>query len=114
MNAFLLISTAGSKKEADKIAKTVVEKGLAACVNVLPAVDSHYIWKGKMERSREVLMIMKSTGRQIRRLARQIKEMHSYEVPEILWFRIAGGEEKYLEWLTERRRNFTGIKEKKY
>ncbi len=113
MEAFLLISTAGSKKEAGKIAKIVVEKGLAACVNVLPAIDSHYAWKGKIERSREVLMIMKSTGRQIRKLAREIKELHSYDVPEILWFRVAGGEEKYLGWLAASTSQFHGNKGKK-
>ncbi len=113
MDSFVVLSTAGSKREANRIAKTLVEKRLAACVNVLSAVESHYIWEGKMNRSREVLMMIKTTARQAQKLTREIKKMHSYEVPEILWLRVAGGERAYLQWLGQSTVQFRGNRAKK-
>ena len=109
----MVISTAGSMKEARSIAKTMVEKRLAACVNVLPGVVSHFMWEGKMNRAKEVMMFMKTSGRQVPKLCREIRRIHSYSVPEILYFRINGGDREYLQWVHQSTLQIQGPKGKK-
>jgi periplasmic divalent cation tolerance protein len=93
--------TAPSVREAKNIASAVLNKKLAACANMLNGVYSHYWWKGKIEHSREVLIIMKTRQNMFKRLAAEVKKNHSYEVPEIIALPIVAGSAYYLEWIDE-------------
>jgi periplasmic divalent cation tolerance protein len=92
----------GSPAEAKRIARALVEKKLAACVNLLAApVVSTYRWQGKVEMAREHLLIIKSTRRRFEALRREIARLHGYDVPEIIALPIAAGSPAYLRWLAE-------------
>jgi periplasmic divalent cation tolerance protein len=98
----VVLVTCGTLPEARRIARAVVEARLAACVNVLAtAVDSIYRWKGKIEVSREYLLIMKSTTRRLPELERMVRRMHGYDVPEFLVLPVVSGSREYLRWLVE-------------
>jgi len=101
-DARVILVTCGSLTEARKIARAVVEKRLAACVNVISApVESVYRWKEKVEKAKEFLLVIKTTGRRVEALQQEIARLHSYEVPEFLVLDLGGGSKKYLEWLVE-------------
>jgi periplasmic divalent cation tolerance protein len=96
----IVLVTCGSMGEAQCIGKTIVEKKLAACANILRGgVESVYRWKGKVERAKEVLMIIKTTVGKLRELEREVKRMHSYDVPEFIVLPIIAGSREYLAWL---------------
>jgi periplasmic divalent cation tolerance protein len=95
----LVLSTCSSKEEADKIARNLVEKRVAACVNVLPGVRSIYRWRGAVEEASECLLIVKSRRDLAGRLRAEIEKSHSYEVPEVLVLGIVDGAAAYLDWL---------------
>lgn len=98
----LVLVTCGSLPEARKIARAVVEKHFAACVNILTApVESLYTWKGKLERSREHLLLIKTTAKRVKALEREILRLHSYDTPEFLVLPIAAGAPAYLAWLAQ-------------
>ena len=98
----IVLVTCGSVAEARRIARAVVEKRLAACVNiVLGSVESVYRWKGKVETARERLLIIKTTAARLAELEREVKRLHKYEVPEFLVVAVGGGSKEYLRWLTE-------------
>jgi periplasmic divalent cation tolerance protein len=91
--------TCPSRAEARKLAKTVLTKKLAACVNILDGVESHYWWQGKLEKSRECLLLIKTTQSQTGAVTKAIKAAHSYEVPEVIFLPIVSGERRYLQWI---------------
>jgi periplasmic divalent cation tolerance protein len=95
----VVLSTCGSAEEAARIARTLVEKKLAACVNVMPAVRSVYRWKGAVEDQEETLLVIKSSRGLFDQLRTEIEKLHSYEVPEVIAVPIVEGAEGYLEWL---------------
>jgi periplasmic divalent cation tolerance protein len=97
----VVLTTAGSVEEANKIASALVERRLAACVNVHGPVSSVYRWKGAVERSQEWLLIIKTTAEGAEALGDAIKELHSYELPECVVLPVEGGSEAYLEWIGE-------------
>jgi len=97
----MVFSSAGSQIEANHIAETLINKKLAACVSILPGVTSHYCWKGKKESSYEVSIIIKSVKDKFEELKKEIIELHSFEVPEILMLPVVDGNEDYLSWLKE-------------
>ena len=100
--ARVVLVTCGSLAEARKISKAIVEKGLAACVNVVSApVESVYRWKTKVEMAKEFLLVIKTTALRLKDLEKEIAKLHSYEVPEFLVLAVEGGSKKYLAWLTE-------------
>jgi periplasmic divalent cation tolerance protein len=100
--ARIVLVTCGNLAEGRKIAKAVVEKRLAACVNVISApVESVYRWKEEIESAKEILLVIKTTARRLRDLEKQIANLHSYEVPEFLVLAVESGSKKYLAWLTE-------------
>ena len=101
MEVNLVLSTAGSLTEGKKIARRLVEEGLAACVNVIPGVFSFFSWEGKLCQEREVLILAKTRKSNNSKIIRKIKELHSYEVPEVLFLPLVGGEEKYLQWVRQ-------------
>jgi periplasmic divalent cation tolerance protein len=92
-------TTYPSLAEAERIGKAVLEKRLAACVNILPGMISHYWWEGAIERGDEVVMIIKTRASRAEEVRAAVKEMHSYTVPAILVLPIEGGEPAYLDWL---------------
>lgn len=91
----------GSPREAVRIAETLVRSKLAACVNILPRVESRYRWKGRVEVARETLLLIKTNSGRIRNLCRRLKQLHSYEVPEILAVPFIWGDRSYLDWLQQ-------------
>jgi len=95
----LVLSTAKNRREALRIGRRLVEEGLAGCVTVIPACVSVYRWRGRMERSNEAVMLIKTRKGKLRSLVGRLKEIHSYEVPEVLVLEISGGSGEYLEWL---------------
>ena len=98
----IVLVTCGSKAEARKIARTLVERRLAACVNVVTApVESIYRWKGSTASAKEFLLVIKSTQTRFAALRREIASLHSYEVPEIIALPISAGSPQYLKWLAE-------------
>ena|SRR5438132_635975 len=92
--------TAASSNEATRIADMLVDKKLAACVQILPEMQSIYLWKGEVQREREVLMIAKTVRANFENLEREVRAIHSYETPEIIALPITAGSEAYLKWLT--------------
>ena len=94
---YIVLVTCGSAAEARKIAETV-----AACVSILAApVESVYRWKGKLEKSRERLLIIKTSKTRLQALEREVLRLHSYETPEFIALLISGGSSKYLSWIAQ-------------
>lgn len=93
--------TAPTEDMAADIAKALVEARLAACANIVKDIRSIYTWQGKVQDDREVLMIVKTRRHLFNALLSKVKELHSYEVPEIIALPIAAGSEDYLKWLRE-------------
>jgi periplasmic divalent cation tolerance protein len=99
-DARVVLVTCGTLAEGRKIAKAVVGKRLAACVNLISApVESIYRWKGTVEDAKEYLLVMKTTARRLESLEKEIERLHRYDVPEFLVLRVEGGSKRYLEWL---------------
>src|SRR5271170_5130774 len=92
---------AGGEDEAVKIARALVEERLAACVNIVSPVRSIYRWRGAIEDEREYLLIIKSRARHYPGIERRVRELHGYEVPEVLAIPIVQGSKPYLDWLFE-------------
>ncbi len=95
----VLFCTCGDEEEAMRLANGLVERRLAACVNILPPVKSIYRWKGEVQSATEYLLLIKTTEERFDALRDAIIEMHSYETPELIGVPIADGSEKYLAWL---------------
>jgi periplasmic divalent cation tolerance protein len=95
----IVLSTAGSEQEAHKIAHTLVKRRLAACVNILPQVQSIYRWKGEIESAQEWLLLIKTRADKFPAVRDAIGELHSYEVPECIVLEIEDGSLPYLQWL---------------
>jgi len=95
----VILCTCPDAEEAGRLARSLVEANLAACVNVIPQVRSYYRWKGAFETSEECLLAIKSSGQLFGALRAHIEQIHSYEVPEILALPVKAGSEKYLNWL---------------
>jgi periplasmic divalent cation tolerance protein len=104
----VVFTTCGSRKEAGRIARALVELRLAACVNVLQsAVESFYRWKGKVDTAKEFLLIIKTSRSRFPALRDKILELHSYDIPEIIATPITAASDEYLSWLTESVRSET-------
>ena len=97
----VVISTAGTEEEGARIAKSLLERKLCACVNLVPKVRSFYRWEGAIQDDAEVLLIMKTTKEKLQRLSEHLAEIHSYDVPEVLAVAVDQGRASYLEWLEE-------------
>ena len=98
----LVLVTCANHIQAKLIARSVVEKRLAACVNILRIpIESHYRWKGKVEKARELLLLVKTTAGKLKALEREVKRLHSYDTPEFIALPIVAGSEPYLAWLEE-------------
>lgn len=95
----LTFITTGSVQEAEILAKTLVEKKLAACGNIVPAIRSIFWWQGKLENEQEALLILKSRSALLSDIIRVVKTLHSYDEPEIIAIPILAGSESYLAWI---------------
>lgn len=98
---FLVLVTAPDIKVARKLAQAALRAKLIACANIIPKLESHYWWQGKIERGGEVLMLMKTTRKQLKPLEKLIVEKHPYDTPEFLFLPLAGGNARYLNWICE-------------
>lgn len=101
MSHIVVLITCPSEEEGKRIAKFIVENRLAACVNVIPMVTSFYFWEGKLNEDAESLLVIKTLEEKFNLLKEEVKKIHSYTVPEIISFRIADGNERYLKWVSE-------------
>jgi periplasmic divalent cation tolerance protein len=95
----IVLSTAGSEEEARKIARHLVENQLAACVNIVPRIESVYRWEGKVESDYEWLLVIKTTGERFPAVRDAIRELHSYDLPECIAISIEDGSTDYLQWI---------------
>lgn len=97
----IVLSTAGSEDEARKIAQALVDRRLAACVNIVPQIESIYRWQGKVESSREWLLLIKTTAERFPAVRAAIQELHSYELPECIAITVEQGSADYLQWVDD-------------
>ncbi len=100
-NALLAISTFPDRETARKIVRSLVEKELVACGNIVPEVESVYRWKGKIESSGECLVLFKLATAGYAAFEKELRSLHPYEVPEIIAIPIANGLPEYLKWIAE-------------
>ena len=98
-SAVVVLSTAGSADEAERIATALVEERLAACVNLVPGLTSIYRWQGAVERASEILLVIKTRRARVTALVARLTALHGYDVPEAIVLPIDGGGKPYLAWL---------------
>jgi periplasmic divalent cation tolerance protein len=98
-NARIILTTAGSQEEAGKIAHALVERRLAACVNIVPRIESVYRWQGKVEAAQEWLLLIKTRAKLYEHIRDAIKELHSYDLPECVMLEVSNGSQEYLSWI---------------
>jgi periplasmic divalent cation tolerance protein len=98
-DARIILTTTGSREEAEKIANALVQRELAACVNIVGPITSIYRWKGAVESAEEFLLLIKTTEDAFAPVRDAVRELHSYELPEFVELGISRGEGKYLAWL---------------
>jgi periplasmic divalent cation tolerance protein len=97
--AIVVLMTAANGEEAARLADLLIGAHLAACVQILPEMESVYRWEGKIERQAEILLLAKTTRSRFAELEREVRALHSYETPEIIALPIVAGSTPYLEWL---------------
>ncbi|PWU11567.1 MAG: divalent-cation tolerance protein CutA [Terriglobia bacterium] len=95
----VVLSTCASEEEAERLARTLVDQRLAACVNVIPRMKSYYRWRGALETAEECLLLIKSSRERFAELRTTLEKAHSYEVPEVLALPVVEGAANYLNWL---------------
>jgi periplasmic divalent cation tolerance protein len=100
-DALVALSTVGSADDAQRIARALVERRLAACVNVVPGLTSVYAWKGAVESGPELLLVIKTRRARFEALRAALVELHPYEVPELIALPVEAGHGPYLEWLRD-------------
>jgi len=98
----IVLVTTPELKTARRLAKAALAARFIACANLVPKIESHYRWQGKLERSAEVLMLMKTTKAHVAALEQLIVAKHPYDTPEFVVLTLSGGTKRYLAWLTER------------
>ncbi|HEY6189363.1 MAG TPA: divalent-cation tolerance protein CutA [Pyrinomonadaceae bacterium] len=99
LDAIVVLMTAGSREEAARLAEMLVGARLAACVQIMPEMESIYHWKGSIQRDPEFLLLAKTTRAKFEELEREVRALHSYETPEIIALPVTAGSSPYLEWL---------------
>lgn len=100
-NAIVVFITAPTQEESKRLAERLVEARLAACVQILPEMESVYRWEGKVERQTEHLLIAKTTSERFEELEKEVRAMHSYDTPEIASFPLTKSSPDYLRWVQE-------------
>ena len=97
----LIYITFPSRKEAERIGRTLVEEELARCVNIIPNMKSIFSWKGKVEKANECVLIAKTSERKYAKLERRVKQLHSYDLPCILALKVCRGHKPFIDWVGE-------------
>lgn len=100
-NELLVLVTAPSQDDAGRIANALVEERLAACVNIVAAIDSVYRWEGRVTTDREALLIIKTTAARYEQIEQRVKQLHTYSTPEVIAIKIDRGSSDYLSWLSD-------------
>jgi periplasmic divalent cation tolerance protein len=100
-NARIVLTTAGSAEEAHKIAQALVDRRLAACVNIVPQIESVYRWQGKVETASEWLLLIKTQADAFEGVRATIEVLHSYEIPECIMLALEAGSQEYLDWIEQ-------------
>ena len=100
-DAIVVFMTASSGEEAARLADMLVGAHLAACVQILPEIESVYRWQGKIERAAEVLLLAKTTRSKFEELEREVRALHSYDTPEIIAVPVVAGSASYVDWLIQ-------------
>jgi len=100
-NNRLVLTTTGSREEAQKIARALVQQRLAACVNIVPQIHSVYRWQEKVEESEECLLLIKTISTRCDHVCETIKQLHSYNLPECISLAIEDGSAEYLKWIAD-------------
>jgi len=95
----VLFITTATAEEAQQISKALLNQRKVACINIVPKVSSHFWWQGELDSAKESLMVVKTKASQLNEIVRLVKELHSYEIPEIIALPIVGGNQDYLEWI---------------
>jgi len=98
-NYIIVLVTTANKSEAETISEALIKEKIIACANIISTVTSFFNWQGKVDKCEECLVVMKSRRDLFAKLAERVKELHSYEVPEVLAFPIVDGSKPYLAWL---------------
>jgi periplasmic divalent cation tolerance protein len=101
MRAIVVVTTVGTEEQANLIAREIVVRRQAACVNILPGVRSIYRWKGRICKDGELMLVIKTLEGELDGVMATIRELHSYELPEILSFQVARGEKNFLGWIAD-------------
>jgi len=104
MPACIILIACQSRKEADIIAASLLKKRLAACANIILGVNSNFWWDGKIDKAREVLLMLKTRRGNFKRIEKEVRRLHSYEVPEIIAIPIIAGSKDYLGWIEKETR----------
>jgi periplasmic divalent cation tolerance protein len=99
--ARIILTTVGSQEEASKIAHALVDRRLAACVNIVPQIESVYRWEGKVEMAEEWLLLIKTQTELFDRVRDAVKELHSYDLPECVMLEVSAGGQEYLDWIAK-------------
>jgi periplasmic divalent cation tolerance protein len=97
----LVMSTVSSQLEAGRIGEELINRKLAACVNIVPGITSYYRWGGNAQIGRELMLLIKTRSDNYKKVQEVIKEHHSYELPEVIALPIGAGDEQYLKWIDE-------------
>ena len=95
----VIFITAGTDEEARKVAEVLLKRRKAACVNIVPGVSSFFWWQGKLDSAQENLLLVKTKASLVNEIVSLVREVHSYDVPEVIALPIVGGNQDYLEWI---------------
>jgi periplasmic divalent cation tolerance protein len=101
----VVLVTAPNLKVARQLAQRALARRLAACASLMPRLESHYWWKGKLEKSGEVLIVFKTRARRLEKLEKLVLENHPYDTPEFVALKLSGGNGRYLDWLARETEN---------
>lgn len=99
MRVRILITTVANRKQAERLANSLIDRKLAACVSIMPSIRSHYVWKGRRHSSAEALVLIKTYSRLWKKIYSLLSELHPYEVPELLEVPVGRVGSAYLDWM---------------
>ena len=105
MDFAIILTTVSAVEEGESIANILVEKQLASCVNIIPNISSVYRWEGQIQSESEVLLLIKTTKDLEAEVYREVQNVHSYDIPELITLPITNGSDAYLDWMTNSVRN---------